>query len=429
MAAERRGDVKATRTAADRWLRFGWVVVAVLYALPFLVGLPLMIEQYGALTGPALQTGFQNWTTEALRSALAAAGVSIGTWAAIRLATDLTSVLGAAAIGLLIFTRVGSDRFGLFSSLFLWTFGLVSSGTSDALSTAYPQLRGPLTIWVSLPWLAFYVFFYTFPSGQFVPRWMKVWTPIFLLGMISTFLFSTRVANALGLPLILVAFGSAVFSQVYRYRRVSNPVERAQTKWVTFAIAVIGVGEVVGQGVVPALFPMLVADPVLRLRYGLGLVLAVPVFLLIPLAVAIAVLRHRLWDIDVVIRRTLIYSALSAVLALAYLGSVLVLESIFRALTGQGQNSLVVVLSTLAIAALFGPVRSRVQHVIDQRFYRRKYDAARTLSEFGTALRDETDLARLSERLVGAVDETMQPASVGLWLRPGTQQKSGRGLA
>jgi hypothetical protein len=225
------------------------------------------------------------------------------------------------------------------------------------------------------------------------------------------------VADALGFPLILVAFGSAVFSQVYRYLRVSNPMERAQTKWVTFAIAVIGVGEVVGQGLLPVLFPALVADPVLRLRYGLGLVLGVPVFLLIPLAVGIAILRYRLWDIDVVIRRTLIYSLLSAVLALAYFGSVLVLESVFRALTGQGQNALVVVLSTLAIAALFGPVRGRVQRLIDSRFYRRKYDATRTLAGFAAGARDETDLERLSSRLVKVVDDTMQPSSVQLWLK------------
>jgi hypothetical protein len=138
---------------------------------------------------------------------------------------------------------------------------------------------------------------------------------------------------------------------------------------------------------------------------------------LLPVALAVAITRYRLFDIDVIIRRTLIYSALSAILALAYLGSVLVLESVFRALTGQGQNSLVVVLSTLAIAALFGPVRGRVQRAIDRRFFRQKYDAARTLAGFAASARDETDLEQLSEHLVAVVDKTMQPQSVGLWLR------------
>jgi hypothetical protein len=136
-------------------------------------------------------------------------------------------------------------------------------------------------------------------------------------------------------------------------------------------------------------------------------------------ALLVALLRYRLWDIDVLIRRTLIYSVLSAILAIAYLGSVLVLESAFRALTGQGQNQLVTVVSTLAIAALFGPLRVRVQRFIDRRFYRRKYDAARTLAGFAATARDETNLEQLSTRLVGVVDETLRPASVSLWLHKG----------
>jgi hypothetical protein len=139
-------------------------------------------------------------------------------------------------------------------------------------------------------------------------------------------------------------------------------------------------------------------------------------FGLIDLSLGIAITRYRLFEIDVIIRRTLIYSALTGVLGVAYLGSVLVLENVFRALTGQGQSPLVVVLSTLAIAALFGPVRGRVQAGIDKRFYRRRYDAARTLAGFGASVRDETDLDRLSERLVGVVDDTLRPASVSLWL-------------
>jgi hypothetical protein len=139
--------------------------------------------------------------------------------------------------------------------------------------------------------------------------------------------------------------------------------------------------------------------------------------LCLPVALAIAITRYRLWDIDVIIRRTLIYTVLTALLVLAYFGSVLVLESVFRALTGQGQNSLVVVLSTLAIAALVGPLRRRVQAAIDRRFFRRKYDAARTLAGFAASARDETDLARLSERLVGVVQETIAPEHVSMWLR------------
>jgi hypothetical protein len=301
-------------------------------------------------------------------------------------------------------------------ALFLVTFGLVSSSTFAALRYAYPGRGGWLSTWVSLPWLAFYVFFYTFPSGKFVPKRTAVWAPIFLTTLLALFTWFPDAGNVAGFPLILVAFGSAVLAQVYRYVRVSSPTERAQTKWVTLAIAVIGVGEIVGQGLLPALFPRLVSDPSLKLRYGMGLTLGVPIFLLIPISVAIAILRYRLWDVDVIIRRTLIYSVLTAVLGVAYLGSVLVLQGVFQAMTGEGQSPLVVVLSTLGIAALFGPVRGRVQAAIDRHFYRRKYDAARTLAGFAASARDETDLEQLSTHLIGVVQETMQPAHASLWL-------------
>jgi hypothetical protein len=146
-------------------------------------------------------------------------------------------------------------------------------------------------------------------------------------------------------------------------------------------------------------------------------VLWIVAVMLIPTAVGVAILRYKLWDIDVIIRRTLIYSVLSAVLALAYFGSILVLQNIFQALTGESRNALVTVLSTLLIAALFGPVRSRVQQAIDRRFYRQKYDAARTLAAFGAQARDVVELEQLSAQLVAAVDDTLQPAHVRLWMR------------
>jgi hypothetical protein len=137
----------------------------------------------------------------------------------------------------------------------------------------------------------------------------------------------------------------------------------------------------------------------------------------LPAAVGIAILRYHLYNIDLIINRTLVYGALTAVLAGLYFGSIVVLQLLFRALTGGG-SQLVVVTSTLAIAALFNPLRHRIQGFIDRRFYRRKYDAAKTLAAFSVKLRDETDLDALRDDLVGVVRETMQPAHVSLWLRP-----------
>jgi hypothetical protein len=144
----------------------------------------------------------------------------------------------------------------------------------------------------------------------------------------------------------------------------------------------------------------------------------------IPIAIGIAILRYRLYDIDLLINRTLVYGSLTLMLALLYFGGVTATQVVFRALSGQEeQPQLAIVVSTLVIAALFNPLRHRIQSLIDRRFYRRKYDARKTLEDFSAQLRNETDLNALSEDLVGVVRETMQPAHVSLYLRPETAQK------
>jgi len=151
---------------------------------------------------------------------------------------------------------------------------------------------------------------------------------------------------------------------------------------------------------------------------GLGLVL-----IAFPTAIGIAILRYRLYEIDLVVNRALVYGPLTVTLVALYFGGIVLLQRVFVLLTGQ-QSTLAVVASTLLIAALFNPVRRRFQSFIDRRFYRRKYDARKTLEAFSVKLRDETDLEALNQELVGVVRETMQPAHVSLWLHPATLPKS-----
>jgi hypothetical protein len=218
--------------------------------------------------------------------------------------------------------------------------------------------------------------------------------------------------------LILGLYGTMVFGQLYRYWRVSGPVERQQTKWVAFGLTAGFTG-----ALAPVLF--IVAFPTL-LRAGVPNVLYVLTeatvatfsLLLIPLSILIAILRYHLWDIDLIINRTLVYGSLTAALALVYGGSVVVLQGVFRSLTDHQGSDLAVVASTLAIAALFQPLRRSIQTFIDRRFYRTKYDARKTLEAFGARVRDEADLQKLSEALTEVVHETMKPSHVSLWLKP-----------
>jgi hypothetical protein len=216
---------------------------------------------------------------------------------------------------------------------------------------------------------------------------------------------------ASGYPLI---YGLGGLSILLRFRRASGD-ERQQLKWVTYAALVFVVVVAGMQTFFDALHPL---DPgalhPIDLFYGIPFALA---GVIVPLAAGIAILKYRLYDIDLLIRRTLIYGVLTALLVLVYLGAVIALQTIFTALTGSARSELVTVLSTLVIAALFVPLRNRLQAIIDRRFYRRKYDAARTLAAFGSSVRDEVELGRLTEHLTEVVDDTLQPESVTLWLK------------
>ena len=215
---------------------------------------------------------------------------------------------------------------------------------------------------------------------------------------------------------LLVAAASSVFM---RLRRAIG-VERQQIKWFAYAAAATVMGPVLAY-----VIPEVIDVPLWFERIGYAILLSlIPA---IPISIGIAILRYHLYDIDIIINRPLVYGTLTATLALVYFGVVTATQALFRTLTGEEQlPQLVVVASTLVIAALFNPLRRRIQAFIDRRFYRKKYDAQKTLEAFSVKLRDETDLEALNDDLVGVVRETMQPAHVSLWLRPERFQRASR---
>jgi hypothetical protein len=229
----------------------------------------------------------------------------------------------------------------------------------------------------------------------------------------------TGVYKALVVIISTVPLGAVVLSVFMRLRHAIG-VERQQIKWFAYAAA----ASFITTGLA-YLLPSVVDTPLWFERMGFALVIAfIPA---VPIAIGIAILRYRLYDIDIIINRTLVYGSLTGVLALVYFGGVTATQALFRTITSQEElPQLAVVASTLVIAALFTPLRRRIQSFIDRRFYRSKYDARKTLQAFSATLREETDLNALSDDLVSVVRQTMAPAHVSLWLRPGTASERTR---
>jgi hypothetical protein len=359
-----------------------------------------------------------------------------------------TLIVSFSVVGALIASHRPENPIGWIFLADGFFYGLLSAGDEYAI---YALLTNPgalplgaeaswLGQWVWAPGLALILVFLPllFPDGHPPsPRWRPVaWLGGLSIGLTvvsSTILLWPERGQALltgdespshvlqvlvdfiAVPMLFVAGLGAVISLFVRFRRARGD-ERQQIKWFASAAALTLVWILVfGQSALRGLPGAIVA---------LSALLVIPS---IPIATGIAILRYRLYDIDRIINRTLVYASLTAILVGVYFGGVTATQALFRTLTGQEKSpQLVVVASTLVIAALFNPLRRRIQSFIDLSFYRSKYDAAKTLEGFSMKLRDETDLEALSEELVGVVRGTMQPAHVSLWLHPSNEVGEGR---
>jgi hypothetical protein len=266
---------------------------------------------------------------------------------------------------------------------------------------------------------------FLFPTGRFVTGWTRWVVAAWLIaGVALTALYPSRGAAAFTAQtaLTLAAFAALVWALLATSRRLASPLQRAQIRWVAFGGAVAIVIEL-------ALFIPVLLVPALSRAGSIYWLASAPVsalaLIIFSVCVGVSILRYHLYDIDLLINRTLVYGSLTALLALVYALGVTVLQIAATALTGQrGSQPIVIVASTLIIAALFQPLRRRLQVTIDRRFFRRKYDAARTLADFSATLRSEMDLADLGAQLVSIVEDTMQPTHIALWLRPLARETS-----
>ena len=362
----------------------------------------------------------------------------------------LVSFLAFPIVGALIASRHPKNPVGWICLAVGLLWMIIFLGDFIPGSGPYPVTMDALTQWIWIPpigLLGIYLIL-LFPDGKLPSR---RWRPLAWLAGVVMVLASLGVTFAPGpleghpgmrnpfglegvpwvatavfivlllLPLCMLA---SALSLVMRYRR-SEGEERQQIKWIAFAASVVGLLYLIAM-VSSLFFPLGWGVPGTPLWLGLLQQAALASFAAVPIAVGFGVLKYRLYEIDLLINRTLVYGSLTATLAAVYFAGVAATETVFRALTGQErQPQVAIVVSTLVIAALFSPLRRRIQGLIDRRFYRRRYDARKTLESFSTKLRDETDLEALNADLVGVVRETMQPTYVSLWLGP--VPKSGGG--
>jgi hypothetical protein len=370
LEASKPHTARSQSTLRGGWLlaaRVVWIIAAVLIVAVYLTAVPITFTEYQRVCAAGTECR-PYWRIEPEDLlALRELRISVGFYAAYRLVGDIIYTLGFWAIGALIFWKKSADRLSLFFSFMLITFGALNIADISGRTSAALSLLGTFISYFGS--VSFFLAFFIFPDGRLVPRWtrwpMVVWTLYMaLLHFVpDDSSFHPRAwSPLLSAPLAVSLFSTLIFAQIYRYLRVSGPVERQQTKWVVFGLTTALVGSVLVV-VLTLAYPTLLQPGVPKVLYSLFEVTVTNVLLLlIPLSIGVAILRYRLWNIDVIINRTLVYGSLSAVLAAVFaITDTLLLPLLVQAFLGKEDETLNAVISAVIIAVLFEPLRRRIK--------------------------------------------------------------------
>jgi hypothetical protein len=396
------------------WIaRFLILALVLFHSLPVAWGLP---ASYHKLLNLEPNSGLSGWTQGELQLTTRALGLSPQLLAGLLFASSVVCLLSFWILAGLLFWKKGDSVVGLLSFFVLTGIGVGFSFLIPDTSNLSGWIKGLFDFHGILVWVTFFLLLYLFPDGRFVPRWTR-FLAILPFGLfLLAFWYGDNSPEWLwALALAYIVGGAA--SQVYRYKRDSTPEQRQQTKWIVFALGLFAIIILASQ-LIPLLWAPLSQKTSARFLFDIvvNYSLSALVATLLPVSIGFSIFRYRLYDIDVIIRKTLVYAVVTGALSLVYFGSVVLLQGVFGGL-GNGQSPAALVLSTLAIVVLFNPLRRRVQDGVDRRFYRKKYDAEQALAAFTAKTRDEVDLERLNSHLLTAVEETVQPQSVSLWIR------------
>jgi hypothetical protein len=412
-------DIPQMAAPADDSTRLGgWLLVAARTAVFAIVSLTLIVY---ALALPSLVTAIATPCADApnscsidIQQVATLAKLSItphGLAVAVAILTCLAILLVTGVAAMLLWRR-SDDWMALLVAVTLILMPAVFTPIGHGLPASLQWLGDVYSL---ATFLTLFLLAGIFPNGRFVPRWL--WLPVLIGVLIANTSFMALLPDAVGLLLILAVFVCLIAGQIYRYRRSSSPVQRQQTKWAVSGIVLsLVVNQLFWQPAawIPALQR---SDSLYNLLAGPDSILMIAI---LATSFGVAILRYRLYDIDVIIRRTLIYGSLTVILAAVYIAGVIGAQAIFNAVARapSGKTSpVLIVITTLLIAALFQPLRRAIQRFIDRRFYRSKYDTRKTLESFSATLRQEVDLSTLTGRLVTVVTETMQPEHISLWIR------------